>query len=59
MTQSREHAAAAAAAEAYFEPRRNPLARWQWKWNWFVGFTYGPIPVSLLIALPILIAVNL
>ncbi len=33
------------------------LSEWRWGWNVLIGFHYGPIPVSLLIAIPILIAI--
>jgi hypothetical protein len=32
---------------------------WRWGWSAWIGIHYGPIPVGLLIAIPILIAVRL
>jgi hypothetical protein len=32
---------------------------WRWGYSAWVGITYGPIPVGLLIGLPILIALKL
>lgn len=32
------------------------LHKYRWGWNWFIGIHYGPIPVGLLIAIPLLIA---
>lgn len=32
---------------------------WRWGYSAWIGITYGPIPVGLLIALPILLALKL
>ena len=38
------------------EPAVQPDAGWKWGWSAFIGIHYGPIPVGLIIAIPILIA---
>ena len=30
---------------------------WKWSWNPMIGIMYGPVPVGLIIAVPILIAI--
>lgn len=45
----------APAPEVYVPAEASP---WRWGWNWFIGIHYGPIPVGLLVALPILIALR-
>ncbi len=45
------------AASNHLPPPDIKLREWQWGWNVFIGFHYGPIPVGLLIAIPILIAI--
>ena len=37
------------------EPEQKP--EWKWSWNPMIGVMYGPVPVGLLIAIPILIAI--
>ena len=37
------------------EPEIKPA--WKWSWNPMIGIMYGPVPVGLIIAIPILIAV--
>jgi len=37
------------------EPEQKP--EWKWSWNPMIGIMYGPVPVGLLIAIPILIAI--
>jgi hypothetical protein len=42
-------------------PPISPLASspaWQWGWKWWCGIHYGPIPVGMLIAIPLLIAMR-
>jgi hypothetical protein len=29
---------------------------WRWSWSPFIGIKYGPIPVGLFVAIPLLIA---
>jgi hypothetical protein len=38
------------------EPRQH---EWRWGWSPWIGIHYGPIPVGLLIAIPLIIAVRL
>ncbi|MBL9018483.1 MAG: hypothetical protein JNL83_30130 [Myxococcales bacterium] len=38
------------------EPPQND---WRWGWSPWVGIHYGPIPVGILLAIPILIALRL
>jgi hypothetical protein len=38
-------------------PDVNLHGEWRWGWHALIGFHYGPIPVGLLIAIPILIAI--
>lgn len=44
--------------EPIHEPLRNLAPSWRWGWNWLIGVHYGPVPVGLLIAIPILIALR-
>ena len=44
----------APAPQQQFEPEKKD---WKWSWNPMIGIMYGPIPVGLIIAVPILIAV--
>jgi hypothetical protein len=37
------------------EPEQKP--EWKWSWNPMIGVMYGPVPVGLIIAIPILIAI--
>ena len=32
-----------------------PPPDWRWSWSGWVGIKYGPIPIGLMIALPIII----
>jgi hypothetical protein len=42
------------------EPTPQQLdAPWRWGWNWFIGIHYGPIPVGLIIAAPLLYAMRM
>jgi hypothetical protein len=34
-----------------------PPELWRWSWSPLVGIKYGPIPVGLIVALPILIGI--
>ena len=38
------------------EPPQND---WRWGWSPWIGIHYGPIPVGILIAIPLIIAVRL
>jgi hypothetical protein len=33
-----------------------PPPPWRWSWSIWVGIKYGPVPVGLIVALPIIIA---
>jgi len=38
-------------------PLAPPLeAPWRWSWSPFIGIKYGPIPVGLIVAVPMLLA---
>jgi hypothetical protein len=32
--------------------------RWRWRYSWMFGIMYGPIPVGLLVAIPIYLAIR-
>ena len=36
-----------------------PQNEWRWGWSPWIGIHYGPIPVGILIAIPLIIAVRL
>ena len=38
------------------EPPPLPPPDWRWSWSIWVGIKYGPIPVGLMIAIPIILA---
>ena len=31
--------------------------KWKWSWNPLIGVMYGPVPVGIIIAIPVLIIV--
>jgi hypothetical protein len=40
------------------QPPPEPVKpEWKWSWNPMIGIMYGPVPVGLIIAIPILIAI--
>lgn len=42
---------------AWLEKASGPLS-WHWRWNQWIGLHYGPIPVALLIAVPVITALE-
>ena len=45
-------------APAPLQPPEPEMKRdWKWSWNPMIGIMYGPVPVGLIIAIPILIAI--
>jgi hypothetical protein len=40
------------------EPELEPEVAEAWKWRWspWIGITYGPIPIGIIIGIPLLIA---
>ena len=47
----------APAPQQQLEPEKNRSENWKWSWNPMIGVMYGPVPVGLIIAIPILIAI--